>query len=98
MVVIPAGSFQKGCVSEIDCFDDQKPVHEVTFPQHFAVSKFEITFEDFDRFADANQLNDEGWGRERQPAINVSWTDATDYAAWLSSQTDRRYRLLTEAE
>ena len=98
MVVIPSGSFQMGCVSEIDCFDDQKPVHEVTLPQHFAVSKFEITFEDFDRFADENQLDDEGWGRERQPAINVSWTDAKDYAAWLSSQTGRRYRLLTEAE
>ncbi len=30
--------------------------------------------------------------------INVSWKDATAYAAWLSAQTGESYRLPTEAE
>lgn len=41
---------------------------------------------------------DEGWGRERHPAINVSWQDAQLYVAWLSQRTGKAYRLLTEAE
>jgi formylglycine-generating enzyme required for sulfatase activity len=32
------------------------------------------------------------------PAINVSWNDAKQYAAWLSQVTGQQYRLLTEAE
>ena len=30
--------------------------------------------------------------------INVSWNDATEYVAWLSSQTGAEYRLPSEAE
>ncbi|MGH8547036.1 MAG: formylglycine-generating enzyme family protein [Methylococcales bacterium] len=41
---------------------------------------------------------DEGWGREKRPAINVSWQDASCFAAWLSRKTGKNYRLPTEAE
>ena len=98
MVVIPAGSFQMGCVSGLDCGDGEQPVHGVTISQPFAVSKYEITFEDFDLFAGENLADDGGWGRGRRPVINVSWNDAKEYVAWLSSQTGQPYRLLTEAE
>ena len=98
MVVLPAGSYRMGCISELDCFDDQKPVHQVTISEAFAVSRFEITFEDYERFADPDALDDEGWGRGRRPAVNVSWSDAKQYVAWLSSQSGQTYRLLTEAE
>ncbi|MDE0128593.1 MAG: formylglycine-generating enzyme family protein [Gammaproteobacteria bacterium] len=98
MVVLPAGSFRMGCVSGMDCFDDQKPVRQVTISEPIAVSRFEITFEDYERFADSNNLDDESWGRGRRPAVNVSWDDAKQYVAWLSSQTGEAYRLLTEAE
>ena len=37
MVVIPAGSFRMGCVSGLDCDDEEKPVHTVTIAQPFAV-------------------------------------------------------------
>lgn len=98
MVVLPAGSFQMGCLSGLDCFDDQKPVRVVMISQPFAVSKYEITFEDHDRFRHPNEADDEGWGHARRPVINVSWNDAQDYIAWLSSQTRYKYRLLSEAE
>ncbi len=98
MVVIPAGSFRMGCVSGQKCYDREKPVHTVAISQPFAVSKYEITFEDYDRFTYPNKVDDEGWGRARRPVINVTWNDAKEYVAWLSSQTGQTYRLLTEAE
>ena len=98
MVVIPAGSFRMGCVSGQECYDREKPVHTVTISQPFAVSKYEITFEDYDRFSTPNKVNDQGWGRGSRPTIDVSWNDAKAYVAWLSSQTGQTYRLLTEAE
>ena len=98
MVVIPAGSFRMGCVSGLDCNDYEKIVHTVTIPQPFAVSKHEVTFEDYDRFTYPNKVDDEGWGRGLRPLINVSWIDAKEYVAWLSSQTGQQYRLLAEAE
>jgi formylglycine-generating enzyme required for sulfatase activity len=42
--------------------------------------------------------SDQGWGRGRRPVINISWDDAKEYVAWLSSTTGKSYRLLTEAE
>ena len=54
MVVIPAGSFRMGCLNDDgDCRKWEFPVHEVTIPQAFAVSKYEVTFDDFDRFLEA---------------------------------------------
>jgi len=35
---------------------------------------------------------------ESMPVIHVSWNDAAAYAEWLAEQTDRPYRLPTEAE
>ncbi len=49
MVVIPGGSFRMGCVSGLDCDDDEKPVHEVRVAS-FELSKYEVTFEEYDRF------------------------------------------------
>jgi hypothetical protein len=33
--------------------------------------------------------SDQGWGGGRQPALNVSWADADEYARWLSEQRGR---------
>ena len=72
MVVIPAGSFQMGCVSDQDCGDTEKLVHEVVIARPFAVSKYEVTFEDYDRFTNPDKVDDMSWGRSRRPIINVS--------------------------
>ena len=101
MTVIPAGSFRMGCVSGAACTPPELPVHPVTIETPFAMSKYEVTFEDFDRFVQATgwpRPDDLGWGRERRPVINVSWEDAAAYANWLSSETGRRYALPSEAE
>ena len=102
MVVIPAGTFLMGSPeNEKERFEDEVPQHEVTLEKPFALGKYPVTFEDYDRFAKAPERGkpgDEGWGRGRRPVINVSWKDAAAYAEWLSEQTGKRYRLPSEAE
>ena len=97
MVVIPAGRFRMGSLPGAG-YDNEKPVHEVVIARPFALSKYEVAFADYDRFTHPNKVDDEGWGRGRRPVINVTWDDATEYAAWLSAETGKRYRLPTEAE
>ena len=95
MVVIPAGNFRMGCLSyDDDCFDYEKPVHEVRIPQPFALSKHEVTFADWDACVSAGGCNgyrpdDREWGRGSRPVINVSWADAQAYVAWLSGKLER---------
>ncbi|MGB7946450.1 MAG: formylglycine-generating enzyme family protein, partial [Candidatus Binatia bacterium] len=100
MVVIPAGRFRMGDIQGKHG-KNERPVHEVNIARRFAISKYEITFDEYDEFAKATGRklpDDEGWGRGRQPVIYVSWNDAVAYAAWLSQQTDMRYRLPSETE
>jgi formylglycine-generating enzyme required for sulfatase activity len=81
--------------------NDEQPVHEVHIRRPFAVGRYEITFDQYDEFANATggQLpDDDGSGRGRRPVISVSWDEAVEYAKWLSQQTGKRYRLPTEAE
>ncbi len=99
MVWIPAGSFKMSDIQGSG-YDDEKPVHRVSIDR-FAMGKYEVTFAEYDKFAEATgrtKPDDEGWGRGKRPVINVSWNDATAYAKWLSKQTSKNYRLPTEAE
>jgi formylglycine-generating enzyme required for sulfatase activity len=90
MVVVPAGaaSLASG--------------RNVTIAAPFAVGKFEVTFAEWDACVSQggciHRPDDRGWGRGRQPVMNVSWHDAQDYIAWLSKRTGKAYRLLSEAE
>ena len=79
---------------------DERPRHEVSLGV-YAIARQEVTFAEYDRFARATGRalpDDMGWGRDNQPAINVSWGDAVAYTEWLSQQTGKTYRLPTEAE
>jgi formylglycine-generating enzyme required for sulfatase activity len=72
----------------------------VNIAKPFAVSKYEVTFAQWDACAAASacpQVKDQ-WGRGQMPVINVSWDDAKGYVGWLSRLTGKDYRLLTEAE
>jgi formylglycine-generating enzyme required for sulfatase activity len=100
MVVIPAGKFRMGDTQGNGAKDEQ-PVHEVHIRGRIAVSRYEITFDQYDAFAKAagrDLPDDEGWGRGRRPVVRVSWDDAVAYARWLSQQTGKHYRLPSEAE
>ena len=95
IIEIAGGTYQQGLDSGRD-----EPGHEVTI-KSFALGKYEVTFEEYDRFAIAagrDLPDDHTWGRVRRPVINVSWNDAKAYAHWLSKATGKSYRLLTESE
>lgn len=81
---------------KMDMTFDSKPAHTVTVGS-FYMSKYEVTFEEFDRFCYeiTGYLHHDGfdgdsdyppnsWGRGQRPAINVSWLDAVKYCNWLS--------------
>jgi formylglycine-generating enzyme required for sulfatase activity len=100
MVVIPAGEFTMGSSAAEQGAEKE---HRVTIAAPFAVSKMEITFEEWDAcVADGGcggyRPDDQGWGRGAHPVMNVSWQNAQAYVDWLRHKTGKLYRLLSEAE
>lgn len=114
MVVVPTGSYEMGSPSaEAGRFDSEGPVHQVTLEQPLAVGVYEVTRREFEHFVDATGYstghfcgtNEEshwlnpGFAQgEREPVVCVSWEDAQAYVRWLSQETGKEYRLLSEAE
>jgi len=99
MIKLGGGSYAMGS-NRSQVSSNQWPAHEVRI-KAFAISQTEVTFEDYDRFAQATGRKlpkDEGWGRGKRPVVNVSWNDAVAYTEWLSERTGKKYRLPTEAE
>jgi len=99
MVKLPDGSFNMGSANSLP-YHDERPQHEITL-QSFSMSRYEITFEEYDRFAKAtghSLPDDRGWGREKRPVINVNWHEASQYTKWLTEQTGHQYRLPSERE
>ncbi|MCP4699463.1 MAG: SUMF1/EgtB/PvdO family nonheme iron enzyme, partial [Gammaproteobacteria bacterium] len=99
MITLSAGSFQMGDIQG-NGRGNEKPVHEVTLDA-FAIGRYPVTFDEYDKFAEATDREkpgDGGWGRGRHPVINVSWEDAAAYCDWLCEQSGCHYRLPAEAE
>ena len=99
MVVIPAGGFVMGDDAGPDSV---RPAKRIVLARPFALARTETTFNQWRACVAAGgcaaEPDDHEWGRGDRPVINVSWTEANAYAAWLSAATGRRYRLPTEAE
>ena len=102
MIVIPPGRFEMGSPpNEPGHVFNEVPQHPVTIGKPIAVSRYEITFDDWDicaKYGDCVWLDDSHFGRGRQPVINVSWQEAQRYVSWLSRNVGKPYRLLSEAE
>lgn len=91
MIYIPAGEFTMGS-GRGDA--DERLLHKVYLSGYY-IDKYEVTFSQYDKFCEATgrgKPDDNGWGRENRPVINVSWKDAEAYAKWSGK------RLPTEAE
>ncbi|MCP4187261.1 MAG: SUMF1/EgtB/PvdO family nonheme iron enzyme [Gammaproteobacteria bacterium] len=99
MIRVPGGTYRMGGASGIVAADEV-PRHEVTI-KPFMVSVYEVTYAEYDKFARANKRKSpksSGWDRKTHPVAELSWDDALAYTKWLSKQTGKNYRLLSEAE
>jgi len=83
MVPIPGGTFKMGSK---DGRPDEQPEHKVSLSP-FAMSKYEITNEEYERFDPEHRKHRDGYSwRDREPVIYVSWVDGAKYCNWLSEQ------------
>ncbi len=85
MVIVPAGNFLMGSLYKEEGRDDNEgPQHRVAIQEPLAVSRFAITFAEWDAAQDQpdwqkhsctppRKPDDWGWGRDRRPVIDVSW-------------------------
>lgn len=98
MVTIPSGSFTMGDSQDIG-EDDELPAHRVMI-KSFAISRFEVTFEQYDLFArmTGSEAPRDRWGRGSRPVIDVSWEEAQVFIQWVSRVTGKAVRLPSEAE
>jgi formylglycine-generating enzyme required for sulfatase activity len=102
MIAIPAGHFTIGSPTDEDGrWDEEGPPRIVTFTKPFAVSKDDVTFEQWDacyRLGGCTTNPGAPWGRGDMPVVNVDWEDAQEYVTWISKLTGKSYRLLSESE
>ncbi|MDR0841822.1 MAG: formylglycine-generating enzyme family protein [Acidobacteriota bacterium] len=96
MVYVRGGTFTMGCTAEQgnDCWDDEKPAHEVTV-RDFYIGKHEVTQAEWKAVMGSNPSRFKG---DNLPVEQVSWNDAQEFIRKLSTMTGKNYRLPTEAE
>ncbi len=107
LVRIPAGEFVMGDPTGPA---DEQPACRVKIDKPFWMGRCEVTNEQFARFDphhDSHYETMHGYqfgmhgypvNRPRQPAVRLSWNQATGFCRWLSQKTGRRFNLPTEAQ
>lgn len=107
LVLIPAGSFVMGCN---DGYPDEAPTAPVTIDEPFWMAVTEITnaqFEAFNPDHDSKvehrfsmQFGVRGFyvNGPEQPAVRVSWDEATAFCEWLTAKTGQTFMLPSEAQ
>ena len=82
-----------------ECYDREKPLHQVTITSGFWIGQTEVTVAAYKRFAEAAGKDmpsapafNSAWTNEHMPMVRVNWDDALNYCGWEGG------RLPTEAE
>jgi len=97
MVTVEAGGFAMGSSDD----PTEKPIHRVSL-KAFGIGKFPVSVAEWNACAAAGGCAYHPPAGEgdpaRMPVTNVSWTDASEYVAWLQKITGKPYRLASESE
>jgi len=89
-VWIPSGNFQMGCsAGDAECFDNEKPAHQVTIAKGFWLGQTSVTQEAYRRVTGKDPANHKG---AKLPVEQVDWNEAQAYCKAVGG------RLPTEAE
>jgi len=89
-VWIPAGTFTMGCSpGDGECFDEEKPAHQVTITHDFWIGQTDVTQEAYERVVGSNPSHFQG---PKNPVETINWNEAQGYCAAVGM------RLPTEAE
>jgi len=100
LVRIPESSFLMGSDNGQDC---ERPIHRVRIDE-FLLAATQVTNAEYECFLRATSTplppfwQDANFNHPQQPVAGVSWHEAKQYCAWLTSQSGRTFRLPTEAE
>jgi formylglycine-generating enzyme required for sulfatase activity len=100
MIVLPAGAFTMGARPGGGAMATELPPQRIT-PARLAISKYEITFGEWRACVSAGgcaAVSVPGANGDVYPAANMTFEEASQYAAWLSNSTKQTYRLPSEAE
>lgn len=102
LVIVPIqhGKYEN-CIKEVVCENSITQIVGSMINRPYAISKYEITFNDYDLYTKDRKLSsaeDNGWGRGTRPVIFVAWNQALKYVEWLSEQSGFEYRLPTVVE
>jgi eukaryotic-like serine/threonine-protein kinase len=95
MVKISAGQFLMGSEGEEGRLDAESPQHQVKVSEFF-IGQTLVTQAQWQQVMGNNPSEYKGNGK--LPVENISWQDANEFCQKLSQQTQRKYRLPTEAE
>ena len=101
MAVLPAGEYKIGPPpSDAGRNNMEGPQLRVKIDRPFALGKFEVTFAEWEACAASGgctrEQGDRSQGKDRRPAINLSWQGAKEYVKWLSDKTGKHYLLLND--
>ncbi len=84
---VPAGSFVMGCVDD-EALNAELPLHEAHLAKHYWLGRFPVTRAQYAEFVSLSgyDVDITRWsnGRERHPAVEISWHDALALCAWLT--------------
>jgi formylglycine-generating enzyme required for sulfatase activity len=99
MVPVRGGTFTMGCTPEqgSDCYDDEKPSHQVTVSD-FYIGKYEVTQKEWREVMGSDPPELAFKGCDACPVERVSWNDIQEFLSKLNAKTGKTYRLPTEAE
>lgn len=97
MVFVQGGTFKMGCAAKKgnDCWVIEKPAHRVTLSS-FYIGKYEVTQAQWRAVMGNNPSFFSGC--DSCPVENISWNLVQQFIAQLNKQTNKLYRLPTEAE